>query len=837
MAGAEAGGYLVPAIGGAVPGPLGSPYPTTTSSSETMPRPHAMSWRARFGARILSSFILAALLMITGSADASAQTPPRLGEAPLDEVIDAMTTEEKASLLVGMGMNMAIPGLPQPAPEDLAIPERVPGAAGRTHAIERLGIPSITLSDGPAGVRIDPVREGDEGTYHATAFPVATLLASSWDPALVEKVGAAFGRELREYGADVLLAPGMNIHRNPLGGRNFEYYSEDPLLSGRMAAAFASGVESEGVGTSLKHYAVNNQEFNRLNSNSILDLRALREIYLRGFEIAVKEAQPWTVMAAYNLVNGTYATQSRALLATILRDEWGFEGFVMTDWFAGDDPVAQMDAGADMIMPGNPEESAAIIAAVESGALGEEQLDRNVRNVLRIILQSPTFRGYDYSNAPDLEAHAAIARQAATQGMVLLENEGGVLPLDGGRSIALFGNASYRPIIGGTGSGGVNEAYSIPLAEGLSGAGFDLDDEVGGAYESYLEEAEANQPEGNILFPAPPVPEMELDASMARQAASRADIGLYTLGRNSGEGSDRELEGDFAVTEQELATIRSLSEAFRGADKPFIVVMNVAGVTEVASWRDDAAAILLAWQPGQESGNAIADVLSGAVNPSGRLPMTFPMEYGDVPSAGSFPGHVLPGHEDEQRGGFLGMLDPPPTEAVYEEGIFVGYRYYDTFAVEPAYPFGYGLSYTTFEYGDVELSADRFIGEITARVTVTNTGDVAGREVVQVYVAAPGGALVKPEAELRAFAKTRRLEPGASQTLGFTLQGRDIASFDPDRSAWVAEAGDYVVRAASSSREIRAEATFSVPRTIVVEPVHPVMAPAVEIDLMTPPGG
>jgi beta-glucosidase len=768
---------------------------------------------------------------------ASAQTPPQLGEASLDEVIGAMTTEEKASLLVGMGMNLpfAVPGLPQPAPEDRAVPERVPGAAGRTHAIERLGIPSITLSDGPAGVRINPTREGDDRTYHATAFPVATLLSSSWDPALAERVGAAFGRELREYGADVLLAPGMNLHRNPLGGRNFEYYSEDPLLNGRMAAGFVTGVESEGVGTSIKHFAVNSQEFNRLKSNSIVGQRALRELYLRGFEIAVKEAQPWTVMSAYNRINGTYASQSRDLLTTILRDEWGFDGFVMTDWFAGDDPVAMMKAGNDVIMPGGVDQSDAIVAAVESGDLSEAQLDTNVRRVLRVILESPTFKGYRYSNEPDLEGHAAIARDAATQGMVLLKNDDDALPLPAGARVALFGNTSYRPIIGGTGSGDVNEAYQVALAAGLDAAGFAVDDALGQEYERYLAAEEADRPEGNILMPPPPIAELDVDAAMIAGAAARADVGVYTLGRNSGEGGDRKIEGDFDLTAGEVALIRSLSEAFRAEGKPFVVVMNVAGVTEVARWRDAADAILLAWQPGQETGNAIADVLSGAANPSGKLPMSFPMAYADVPSSETFPGEVLPEYADqEQPEGFMAMLNPIPSRAVYDEGIFVGYRYYDTFDVAPAYPFGYGLSYTTFEYGDLALSADRFDGEVTATVRVTNAGDVAGREVVQLYVSAPHGTLVKPESELRAFGKTGLLQPGASETVAFTLDARDLASFDEGRSAWVVEAGEYEARAAASSRDVRSTASFSVPETRVVEEVHDVMAPEVEIDLITP---
>lgn len=758
---------------------------------------------------------------------AAAPGAPRLGEAPLHEVMGAMTTEEKALLLVGMGFRADIPGVPPMAPEDAAVPERVPGAAGRTHAIDRLGIPSLTLSDGPAGVRIDPTREGEERTYHATAFPVATLLAASWDPALVRSVGAAFGEEAREYGVDVLLAPGMNLHRNPLGGRNFEYYSEDPLLSGRMAAAAVTGIEVGGVGATVKHLAANNQEFNRMKSDTVVSERALRELYLRGFEIAVREAQPRALMTAYNLINGTYASESPELLTTILRDEWGFAGFVMTDWFAGEDPVAQVAAGNDVVMPGNPEQTAALVAAVEDGTLSEEALDASVERVLRVVVQSPAFRRYAYSDAPDLEAHAAVARAAAAEGMVLLKNEDGALPLRDGAAVALFGNASYDLVVGGTGSGDVNEAYAVALDEGLEAAGYTLDGDFRSLYTRHIADQKARRPEApNPFFLPPPIPELTVDAERIREAAETADVGVFTLGRNSGEFADREQAGDFDLTDTERALIRDLAAAFHVEGKPFVVVMNVAGVTEVASWRDAPDAILLAWQPGQEGGHAIADVLSGAVNPSGKLPMTFPVAYADVPSADSFPGEVLPGHDAQAGNSIFGV----PSEVVYGEGIYVGYRYYDTFGVEPAYAFGYGRSYTDFAYGDLALSADTFDDGLAASITVTNTGSVAGREVVQLYLAAPAGELDKPARELRAFAKTGLLAPGASQTLTLPLTPRDLTSFDPERSAWVADAGTYTVAVGASSRDLRERATFELPEARVVEGAHRVLEPEAAID-------
>jgi beta-glucosidase len=753
---------------------------------------------------------------------ASAQVPPQLGGSPMEDVISAMTLEEKVRLLVGMGMGIDLPGVPAQDPADAATPEKVPGAAGRTHAIPRLGIPSLTLSDGPAGVRIAPVREGDAGrTYYATAFPVATLLASTWDTAVVRSVGAAIGDEAREYGVDILLAPAMNIHRNPLGGRNFEYYSEDPLVSGRIAAAFVDGVESEGVGTSIKHFVANNQEFNRMMLNTVVGERALREIYLKGFQIAVETAQPWTVMSSYNLLDGTYTSQSRELLRGVLRDEWGFDGFVMSDWFGGRDPVAQTNAGNDVLMPGTTSQTEAILAAVADGALAEAQLDENVAHVLSIVVRSPTFRHYAYKERPDLEGHALVARRAATEGMVLLKNDAGTLPLAGVHPVALFGNAGYQLIVGGSGSGDVNEAYSVSLARGLEAAGYALDAALGEGYASYLAEQEANRAAPQTLRAPPPIPEMPVEATRIQRAAGAADVAVVTLGRNSGEFEDRSTEADFDLTDTEHALLRDVARTFHAAGKKVVVVMNVAGVTEVASWRDGVDAILLAWQPGQEGGNAIADILSGKANPSGKLASTFPVAYADVPSAGTFPGKPLPGHEDDAPDAIFGI----PSEVVYDEGIYVGYRYYDAFGVEPAYPFGYGLSYTDFGYGDLALSAASFEAEIRVTVTVTNVGPVAGREVVEVYVRAPDGGMDKPERELKAFAKTELLPPGGSQTLAFRLTAADLASFDADRGAWVAAAGRYTVDVGASSRDIRQGASFSLDRERTVRAAHVSLAP------------
>ncbi|HMB90060.1 MAG TPA: glycoside hydrolase family 3 C-terminal domain-containing protein, partial [Rhodothermales bacterium] len=415
------------------------------------------------------------------------------------------------------------------------------------------------------------------------------------------------------------------------------------------------------------------------------------------------------------------------------------------------------------------------------------------------------------------------------EGMVLLKNEDEALPLPASQTIALFGNASYDLVVGGTGSGDVNEAYAVSLDAGLKEAGYTIHAALEGDYSRYIEEAKANRPPPPMPFMLPPpIAEMPVDEARIQQAVQNADVALITLGRNSGEFADRVVEADFDLTEVEQALIQKVSGAFHAVGKDVVVVMNVGGVTEVASWRDAPDAILLAWQPGQEGGNAIADVLSGQVNPSGKLTSSFPVAYTDVPSAENFPGKELP---SDDAPSIFGV----PSEVVYDEGIYVGYRYYNTFGVEPAYPFGYGLSYTDFDYGDVTLSASMLDEEMTATLTVTNTGEVEGREVVQVYVSAPAGTLDKPKSELRAFAKTDLLEPGSSQTLAFTLTAADLASYDAARSAWVAAAGTYTVKIGASSRDIRQQASFELAEEQVVETAHPVLVPEMSIKERTAP--
>ena len=702
----------------------------------------------------------------------------------IDEILSKLTLEEKVKLVVGRGM----PGIFDNPPS------RVPGAAGETYPIERLGIPAAVLADGPAGLRINPTREGDSRTYYATAFPVAVMLASTWNTELLEKVGKAMGEEVREYGVDILLAPAMNIHRNPLCGRNFEYYSEDPLLTGEMAAAFVRGVQSQGVGACLKHFVANNQETNRHTVDTIVSERALREIYLRGFEIAVKKANPWTVMSAYNKLNGKYCSQNEWLLTKVLREEWGFQGFVMTDWYAGDNPVEQMKAGNDMIMPGKTyqvnksrrDEIEEILEAVREGRLSEEVLDRNVRNILRVLAKSPSFRGYKYSNSPDLDAHARVAYEAAAEGLVLLENRG-ALPIDRNSRIAVFGTGQIETVKGGTGSGDTHPRYIISILEGLKERGLKIDEELAEKYEKYVKEMREKdeyKPKGEWWSPQLPLlPQDFLSIEEIQEYARRNDAAVIVISRISGEGYDRKpAKGDFYLSDDEKRLIEKVSKVFHGQGKKVIAVLNIGAPIEVASWRDKVDAILLAWQPGQEAGRVVADALIGEINPSGKLPTTFPMDYADVPSW-NFPG------------------TPPenPEKVVYYEDIYVGYRYYDTFGVEPTYPFGHGLSYTQFEYSGLktELSGDK----LKVSFTVKNTGRKAGKEVAQVYVSAPRGKLDKPLQELKAFHKTRLLKPGEEECVELEIPLSSLASYDGER--WLLEAGEYEIRVGASSRDIR----------------------------------
>jgi len=768
----------------------------------------------------MKRFILAAGALALIGATLSAQ--PKLSKDNIDEVLKAMTLEEKATLCVGGGWGSMTAGSAAVPTGSASV---VPGAAGTTRAIDRLGIPLTVLSDGPAGLRINPTRPGDPNTYYCTGFPVGTVLACSWNVDLVEELTKAMGEEVLEYGADVLLAPGMNIHRNPLCGRNFEYFSEDPVLSGKMAAAYTKGIQSNGVGVSIKHYAFNNQEINRNDGESIVSARASREIYLKNFEIAVKESDPWTVMSSYNQYNDDYTQQSHDLLTKVLRDDWGFKGIVMTDWGTKAGTVKAVKAQNDLMEPGADVEIERIIAAVKDGSLDIADLDRNVKNMLTYIVKTPRFNGYKISNKPALEAHAALVRKGAAEGMVLLKNDG-ALPMSSDiKKVALFGLNAYKSIAGGTGSGNVNKPYIRNIDEGLKAAGLQVDAPLAkfyADYRTYSESASAiDAPSegmfGGLMLGEAVLAECAVAKTAVEASVARNDAAVIVIGRNAGEGDDRRVEGDFLLTNEERDLLTNACNAYQKAGKKVIVVLNIGGVIETASWKAQPDAILLAWTPGQEVGNSVADVLTGKSNPSGKLSMTFPNNYFDIPSSANFP---YEGNKPKQANDYaeilaaMGMSMPSNVrkdidETRYEEGIWVGYRYFDTANKAVSYPFGFGLSYTTFAYSAPVVKADK-AGNVTASITVKNTGSVAGKEAVQVYVSAPAGGMVKPEKELKAFAKTKELQPGESQVLTFKVTPYELASFNEDANQWETAAGTYTVKIGANVEDIKATGTFAI---------------------------
>jgi len=747
---------------------------------------------------LLNAFLF---LVVTFTYSQNIKNEPKLGKDKIGDIIAAMTLEDKVYLLMGLGdANWTNPA----SGEKTVI---IDGEAGRTWDIPRLGITPAVLTDGPAGLRINPHPEGLNITRYCTAFPTATALATSWNTELVENVGKAIGNEVLEYGSDVLLAPAINIHRNPLCGRNFEYYSEDPIIAGKIGAAMVRGIQSNGVGTSLKHYAANNIETNRNSINAVISQRALREIYLRGFEIVVKESQPWTVMSSYNRLNGFYTSENYDLITTILRDEWKFEGMVMSDWWGGVDAVAQMNAGNDLLMPGCSQREE-LLKALKNKMINEAVIDRNLARILTFILKTPRFKGYVFSDKPDLNGHALISRNAAGEGMVLLKNDKNTLPFQNIKRVALFGKTSYRYIAGGTGSGEVNYEHAATINESFENSGFKVVKPLEDIYAYFIDTITKASKDDNKKFVVDFHPELALNKEQIISQVKDADIAIITIGRNAGEGADRPVS-DFSLTDVEKQLIREVSEAFHSANKKVVVVLNIGGVIATPDWRDFPDAILLAWQNGQEGANAIVDILKGKVNPSGKLPMSFPMAYADVPSAKYFPG------------------EPPenPVNAFYSEGIYVGYRYYETFNIPTAYEFGYGLSYTQFEYSNIRLSSDVFENEIVVKLDVKNTGKKEGKEVVQLYLHAPDAEIEKPIQELKGFVKTRLLKPGESQEVTFTLDARALASFWTNISSWVAEKGIYEVRLGASSKDIRLKSNFTLPETKVVEKVHSVLYP------------
>lgn len=662
-------------------------------------------------------------------------------------LLEQLTLEEKAALCVG-------------------------ASAWTTTPIERLGVPALVVSDGPHGVRRVPnIYSMNEPSLPATCFPTAACLASTWDTDLIRTMGAALGEECIALEVDVVLGPGANMKRSPLGGRNFEYFSEDPYLAGEMAASFIEGVQSKGVGTSLKHFAVNNQEYQRFTISAEVDERTLREIYLPAFETAVTRAQPWTVMCSYNKVNGTYAAEHDYLLNTILKGEWGFEGLVVSDWGAVRDRVASLKGGLDWEMPGpQARRVQAVIEAVRSGELEEAVLDEAVRRILRIIAKAQqTPKGGTF----DIEAHHELARHLAAEGMVLLKNNG-VLPLQGQQHIAVIGRAAQHAHFQGGGSSHINPTkVAVPFLE--------LQARASHAELSYAAGYPADDTFRRAL----------IDEAVA--LAQAADVAIITIALPAiieSEGYDR---ANLDLTAQQVALIQAVS----AVQPQTVVVLNTGSAVSMSAWIDDVAAVLQGWMMGQAGGAALADILTGAVNPSGKLAETFPRRIEDTPAYLNWPGGA--------------------GQVRYGEGLFIGYRYYDAKAISPLFPFGHGLSYTTFEYTNPQVSAKRFrdVEGLTVTVDVTNTGKVAGKEIVQVYVHDQQSGLVRPHKELKGFAKVE-LAAGETKTVSIALDMRAFAYYHPRYGQWITEAGDFDLLIGASATDIRQTLTVTLDATLAL---------------------
>lgn len=604
----------------------------------------------------------------------------------VDSILAQMTTREKATLIMGGGWGSMFEAYHLPFCKG----HRVPGAAGESRAIARLGVPSIIFSDGPAGVRVR-----DNG---ATAFPVGISLASTCDTALVSEVGRAIGEEARSYGIHVMLMPGMGLIRNPLCGRNYEYFSEDPVWSGQMAAAMVRGVQSAGVGTSVKHYALNNQETNRFHNDVVVDSATMHNLYLENFRIALEESEPWTVMSSYNSVNGAPVQRNAYLLDTVLRQQWGYEGVCLTDWTMHRQVAKKVAAGTDLLMPGSKMKIHRIVHGVRRGVITEERLNEAARRVLVLVQRATSYEKEDSlaglsrvsrgslagRQGIDTVAHRALARRAGAAGCVLLRNEEQTLPLATNPRVALFGAHSYALLAGGTGSGYVNCAYRVSLAQGMEAAGCVIDSTLSADYEAYMSKSSSrlkvqgmsivSKYMGQAAYKEKPMTKEAIEA-----ACHATDVAIITLGRQAGEGGDRTLvKGDWYLTDTEKALIEDVSAVYHKAGKRVIVVLNVAGVIEMPSWREEVDAILLAWCPGQEGGHAITDILLGKVNPTGKLPVTIPWNWEDLPSSANFPKTKV-GHSVRTT--------------TYEEREHIGARAYETMSQQPAYPVGFGLSY------------------------------------------------------------------------------------------------------------------------------------------------
>ncbi|WP_242255908.1 glycoside hydrolase family 3 C-terminal domain-containing protein [Bacillus cereus group sp. BfR-BA-01379] len=675
----------------------------------------------------------------------------------IKRIISQMTLEEKASLCSGLDF-------------------------WNTKGIERLGIPSIMVTDGPHGLRKQAEGADHLGIYNSipsTCFPSAVGLASTWNKELINQVGVALGEECQAENVGALLGPGANIKRSPLCGRNFEYFSEDPYLSSQMAANHVKGVQSQGVGTSLKHFAANNQEHRRMSIDAIVDERTLREIYLASFEDVIKEAQPWTVMSAYNKINGEYASENTYLLNDILKDEWGFEGFVVSDWGAVNERVASLANGLELEMPssfGIGEKK--IIDAVNGGELSEEKLDQSVERLLNVIFKAVDnqLENAVYSK----EAHHQLAREVASESMVMLQNEDSILPLKKEGTVAVIGEFAKQPRYQGGGSSHINPTK----------------------LESIFEEIEMVSGEKtNILFAQGyDLASDDVDENMineAKRVAESADTAVLFVGlpdRYESEGFDRK---HLQMPKNHVQLIEAIAEVQNN-----IVIVLSNGAPIEMPWIGKVKGILEGYLGGQALGGAIADILFGDANPSGKLAETFPKVLSDNPSYLNFPGE---GDKVE-----------------YKEGVFVGYRYYDKKKIEPLFPFGFGLSYTNFEYSNLSIDKKEIkdTDTVSVRVNVKNTGSIAGKEIVQLYIKDVESSMIRPEKELKGFEKVE-LQPGEEKTVSFILNKRSFAYYNVEWKDWQVETGEFEILVGKSSKEIVLhDSIFVQSTTIIQKPVH-----------------
>ena len=663
----------------------------------------------------------------------------------IQALVVKMTLEEKAALCTG-------------------------ASAWTTTPVERLGIPEMIVSDGPHGVRRVPdVKSMMMKSLPATCFPTASSLASTWDVELLHSLGEALAEECIALDVDVLLGPGVNMKRSPLGGRNFEYYSEDPFLAGELAASLIDGVQGKGVGTSIKHFAANNQEFQRFNINAEVDERTLSEIYLPAFETAVKRTQPWTVMCAYNKLNGPYCSEHHELLVDILKNKWGFEGLVVSDWGAVHDRVAALEGGLDLEMPGPQDHRVqAVVEAVRTGELDESVLNEAVRRILTVVFKAQeTPKGGDF----DLDAHHELARKIAADGMVLLKNNG-LLPLKKLEHVAVIGRAAQEAHFQGGGSSHINPTkVAVPFKE--------LKNQAGDAELSYAEG-----------YPADDAFRQDL-IDQAVNLAQTADAALLYIALPSSKESEGYDRPDLDLTAQQIALIKAVAKVQPNT----AVILNNGAPVAMSAWIDDVAAVLEAWMMGQAGGEAIADILFGRVSPSGKLAETFPHKQADTPAHINWPGEA-------------GTVR-------YGEGLFIGYRYYDAKEMPVLFPFGYGLSYTSFAYSNPALSATTFkdVDGLTVTVDVTNTGRTAGKEIIQVYVHDHESGLVRPPKELKGFAKVE-LQPGETKTVSIALDFRAFAYYHPKYQQWITEDGEFDILIAASAADIRHTLTATLKSTL-----------------------